>query len=370
MNLAKARGEARIVPREVLQQMHAIEGADKERIEQYGHARQTVHADFDGYKFVAVGGTLHLSKQWKNFTDFLLYFVKKTLVEAFGPDWYPSERAKPVEKRHTIVRWFEAFCALGADSSRNEAGLLEAEPDGPTQAYLSLAYDLYVVGDNAKLQAELLRRLRDASGFHGARYELAVAAIMVRAGFTIDFEDEADNSRRHAEFVATHIATGAKVAVEAKARRRSGVMGWIGPREEPAQIKLSIDGLLRDACDKEPDLPLVVFIDANMPPEAVTVYLQKWLAEIGETLPRVGHGYGKLGVFEGAPFSLLVLTNIPYDYAQPGEISGGSIGFTSQPVPAKRPLPNQALVDAIEKAVTQYGNFPQDFPVDPTSSTL
>jgi hypothetical protein len=365
VRLAEARGAARPIPPEVVKQFAAVQAADKAHVDQYGHARQTVHADFQGHKFVAVGGALHWSSQWRNFTDFLLDYIKKTLNRAFGPEWYGNERQKPAEKRHPIVRWFEAFCELGSRTERNAAGMLEATPDGPTQAYITLAYDLYTVADNAALQNELLTRLRDPQRFHGARYELAVAAIMIRAGFDIEFEDESDNTRRHAEFVATHRATGVKVSVEAKARRRSGVMGWIGPRQDPAVIKLSVDSLLRDACEKNPDLPLVVFIDANMPPEMVFGHLKSWLLEIQETLPRVGHGYSKLGVFEGAPFALLVLTNIPYDYARPGEIATGAVGYSSQPHPARRPIPNQELVSAIEKAVEQYGVIPQDFADDP-----
>lgn len=365
VQLAESRGRNREIPPQILKQLRAMQQADEEYVAKYGHARQTVHADFQGYKFVAVGGTMHYSDKWKSFIDFLLDFIKTTLGGAFGPEWYDAERAKPREMRHPIVRWYEAFCELGAHAKRNEAGLLEAEPDGPTQAYLNLAYDLYVVGDNARLQKDLLRRLRNSSDFHGARYELSVAAIMVRAGFTIDFEDETDNTRRHAEFVATHRQTGARVAVEAKARRRSGVMGWVGPRQDPAEIKLSIDQLFRDACEKDPDLPLVIFIDANMPPELANEQLERWTKELQQTLPRVGHGFGEAGVFEGAPFALLVVSNIPYDYARPGERSAPVGGYTSQPIPAKRPLPNPAIKPAIEKALEQYGNIPQDFPVDP-----
>jgi hypothetical protein len=363
--LAEARGRNREIPPQILQKFRAMQQADEEYIAKYGHSRPTVHGDFQGHKFVAVGGTIHYSDKWRNFTDFLLYFIKRFLGDAFGPDWYTRERVKPQEARHPIVRWYEAFCDLGARTERNNVGLLEAEPDGPTRAYLNLAYDLYVVGDNARLQKELVRRLRDASNFQGARYELAVAALMVRAGFTIDFEDEADNSRRHAEFVATHRETGARVAVEAKARRRSGVMGWVGPRQDPEDIRLSIDELFRDACDKDPDLPLVIFIDANMPPEMATGQLERWTRELQDTLPRVGHGFSDTGVFEGVPFALLVVTNTPHDYARPGESAADGIGYSSQPVPAKRPLPNGLIRPAVEKALQQYGNFPQDFPLDP-----
>jgi len=328
-----------------------------------------VHADFQGYKFVAVGGTLHYSAKWRNFTDFLLYYIKKTLGEVFGRDWYQDERAKPPEKRHPIVRWYEAFCELGAHAAQNVDGLLEAELDGPTLAYLNLAYDLFVVGDNAQLQQEVIRRLRDPGHFQGARYELAVAATMLRAGFKIEFEDETDQSRRHPEFIATHNPTGARVAVEAKARRRPGVMGWVGPRQDASEVRLSIDSLLKDACDKDTNLPLVVFIDANMPPEMANDQLGRWVTELQETLPRVAHGFDETGIFQGAPFSLLVLTNTPHDYAAPGKCAAPSGGYMSVPHPARTPLQNTQIADAIRKALRQYGTIPNDFPQDPRNAT-
>jgi len=368
LRAAERRGRDRPIPREVLKQFTAIEEHQRDHLERFGHAREPVHVDFQGYKFVAVGNALHYSKKWRNFTDFLLAYIKTVLVGAFGKDWYSGERAKVPEMRHPIVRWYESFCELGAKSTRNSDGLFEATPDGQTLAYLNLAYDLFVVGDNARLQAEVIRRLRDPVHFQGARYELAVAATMVRAGFSLEFEDESDNSRRHPEFIATHRGSGARLAVEAKARRRPGVMGWVGPRPDPSDIRLSIDELLRDACDKATDLPFVVFIDVNMPPEMANEQLSRWVNELHQTLQRVAHGFGDAGVFEGVPYSLLILTNTPHDYAARGEISAPPGVYMSLPDRARRPLPNPELFPAIEKALRQYGTIPTDFPVDARQS--
>ena len=352
-------------PPEVLKTFRDMERQRQEHLARYGHAREAVHGNFQGYKFVAVGGTLHYSSEWRNFTDFLVDYVKPTLSQALGPEWYPAERAKAPEMRHPIVRWYEAFCELGANATRNADGFLEAAPDGQTQAYLSLAYDLYVVGDNARLQTEVIRRLRDPAHFQGARYELGVAATMLRAGFTIEFEDESDSSRRHPEFVAAHRATGARVAVEAKSRRRRGVLGWVGPRPDPAAVQLSVGELLKSACEKTTDLPLIVFIDANMPPEMANKDFGRWVNELHDTLPRVAHGFGAAGVFEGVPFSLLVVTNTPHDYAARGEFSAQSGVYMSQPHPARHPLPNPQMMPAIERALRQSANIPGDFPTDP-----
>src|SRR5215218_5658159 len=92
LRAAERRGQANPIPPQVPRQLAAIERHVREHKERFGHAREPVHADFHGFKFVAVGGTLHYSDEWRNFTDFLLDYVKTTLGRAFGPDWYPRER--------------------------------------------------------------------------------------------------------------------------------------------------------------------------------------------------------------------------------------------------------------------------------------
>jgi hypothetical protein len=76
-------------------------------------------------------------------------------------------------------------------------------PSGPLLAYLTFAYDLYVVEHNATLDARLVERLKMGDQFQGARHELFAEATCLRAGFEIIHEDETDHSSRHAEFVLT-----------------------------------------------------------------------------------------------------------------------------------------------------------------------
>lgn len=92
---------------------------------------------------------------------------------------------------------------------------------GAVAAYMHLAYDLYALDHNAELQAKLVTRLRSKDNFYGARYEVQVAAMLARAGFTIAFENEDDRSTSHCEFVITHPRTGKQFSVEAK-RAESG----------------------------------------------------------------------------------------------------------------------------------------------------
>jgi hypothetical protein len=89
----------------------------------------------------------------------------------------------------------------------DEHGRYAIPRDGIVMAYLTLAYDLYVVRQNIRFQEVILDRLRRRIDFVGVRCELLVAATFARAGFHVDPEDESDSKVRHPEFIATHKAT-------------------------------------------------------------------------------------------------------------------------------------------------------------------
>jgi len=55
-----------------------------------------------GYRMVAVGNTIHWSKDWKTFHDFLLYYIKKVM----NGDWGNLEPAKKDNERNPILQWY------------------------------------------------------------------------------------------------------------------------------------------------------------------------------------------------------------------------------------------------------------------------
>jgi hypothetical protein len=331
----------------------------------YGDVRSVIHADFQGNKFVAVGAELHYSPAWRTFHDFLLGYIRTVCVRAFGKDWAPEEMKKPVKRRHPILRWYDAVCDLQSKGTPGADGIREYPMDGPTAAYLLLAYDFYILADNMRLQDQVLGRMRDGNHFQGARYELTVAATMIRAGFEIAYEDESDNRRRHPEFIATHKQTGEVIAVEAKSRRRSGVMGWLGPKPEPDvnTFRLGLDDLLRNAIAKGPQRPYLIFLDANMPPELAWPEGEKeWVTQAREMVKRIGHGFNRVGIFEGVPFTALYITNFPHDYVDRGVLDPGKVFYVTQPTMPKYPLRFHSTIAQIDKALRQYGNIPKEFP--------
>jgi hypothetical protein len=74
----------------------------------------------------------------------------------------------------------------------------------------------------------------------------------LRAGFTIEREDEHDPATRHAEFTATHKAIGEKFSIEAKSKHRPGVLGFAGIAQPDEKLSLAFGRLINDAAAKKP----------------------------------------------------------------------------------------------------------------------
>lgn len=82
-----------------------------EREGKFGAGREAITTNFKGYKMVAVGNTLHFSKSWQTFPDFLMGFLPTVL----GKEWGNQEIAKSFSERHPILQGHVKF--LGVNSS-------------------------------------------------------------------------------------------------------------------------------------------------------------------------------------------------------------------------------------------------------------
>lgn len=228
---ARARSEAEQVQRE----------------RQQGFGKPIISAQHDGVRLVVVKNRLLQSKGWRTFEDFLCGYIKTAL----GVDWGKAELAKPMGDRHPVLVWYHKFCEYQRKFTILPGKVTSLPQTGATRAYLHLAYDLYALDHNADLQTKLLSRLRNPDQFTGARYEISVAAAMIRAGFDIEFEDETDFDTTHCEFTATYRRTGKRFSVEVKRcenrRTRIGRLfnGALAKRANHARI-IFIDINLRD----------------------------------------------------------------------------------------------------------------------------
>jgi hypothetical protein len=272
------------------------EAYEQQRKKQQGLGRPIVAAELSGgHRLVAVKNRLFHSKRWKTFHDFLIDYLK----DAMGSDWGNAELVKPLGQRHPILVWYDKLCEQQRLFIKEPGVVATSAMTGAVAAYMHLAYDLYALAHNVDLQAKLIARLRDRERFAGARYEVRVAAMLVRAGFSIEFENEDDRSSTHCEFTATSKKTGASFSVEAK-RAESGRV-----------TRQLVRGLKKDASHRR-----IVFIDLNAPDTN---------AGSNEVPAYVKRAFDLLRRFEALdpqaqrlPPAYIVMTNTPWEHSLDG----------------------------------------------------
>jgi len=317
------------------QQKNEIEKKSK-----YGKIRPIIHNNYNGSKYVAVWNRIYFSKKWKTFIDFLMDYIKDIL----GRDWGDAELKKPSEERHEILKWYEGVCNFQLEQTKGRDGIYSVVSNGIFSAYLSLAYDLYILEHHKAIQEDIIRRLKLSDQFHGARYELFVTATCIRAGFDIKFEDEKDGSRKHPEFIAIHKDTGQKISVEAKSKDDKA--RWrVGKR-------------INQALAKKSSHPLVVFIDVNLSPNmALRIMKMPPPNKISETVDRIKKTSDDKDIF-----NLLVFTNHPHHYGRDDEPDSKKNVLS---IFSKKPqtiINHPKILWDLHQATLQYGNIPSKFP--------
>ncbi len=247
---------------------------EKIRETQQGLGKPIISVEFQGRQGVAVRNRMYFSKKWKTFPDFLGDYLKQIL----GSEWGNAEIAKPLEARHPIMQWYEAYCYYQKENIKIPGEIYSTPVTGIVSCYLGLAYNLYLLDHNVELQTRLVNRLKNEANFQGAYYELIVASILIRAGFTLTLEDESDHVAKHCEFAAISRHTGKKYWVEAKMRAMAGMLGKNdkdGGTNNNAISRLvpHINGALaKPAADDR-----LIFIDLNTEPELDEEGKPKWL---------------------------------------------------------------------------------------------
>lgn len=344
------------IPVGVLKQFQERQRKENERTSKFGQIGSDIGANYKGYKFVAVGSRLFYSKKWKYFPDFLLEYLPTTL----GEEWHKVEFSKSPEEQHPITKWRKK----AHEFTRKRDGQQGVVPSGFLAACLTLAYDLYTVQNNGRLDDELLTKLKHRDQFQGARHELFAESTCLRAGYAIEHEDETDRSKRHVEFTAIHRATKQRISVEAKSKHRRGILGLIGKPQQEKELNLRFGRLLNDAIKKNPPNPLVIFVDTNLPTGvAEKIFTPASTSPLTlprifiEMLDRIRKEYnGK------DPYNLVVFSNHPHHYTKEEEIDPEKhlLSIVSR-IPIKQVAAIQAIVD-IHEAANKYGNIPNELP--------
>lgn len=322
--------------------------------------RPCIDTIYDGKRVRAVGSQLVFRPPAETRQEFFVHVLAQTLSKTFGDDWKPKQDELPVDERHPVALWVDAWDEMRRDGGAKAAdvrdeggGRYSSVVTGDALALLTLAYDVYTLRHAMALASgdSLVKRLGNRAEFQGARYEIAVAAIFVRAGYRIEWM--ADVSRKLPEFIARREGSDVEIAVEAKSRPRPGLLGKSGERPDPESQKADLARLLRDALEKETDgRPFVVFLDMNLPPGQYTSF--------AEAVPKLHDEVlawrGDSSADNPDAYSAVVLTNFSWHW-HGEEPSVGSERFLVLPLYPVVALPG-AETDRIWPVVEQYGDLP------------
>ena len=318
--------------------------------------RPFIQQEWGGTLWRAVGDTLVRRPPQETDNEFYVHVLKHTLTD----NWGNAQGALHADEQHIIYRWIHAWDAFrsgdrpSVDRERHGDDLWSAAATGELRSLMALAYDVYTLRHVMALAPDdrLVRRLRDPNEFQGARYEIAVAAIVARAGYSIEWIEDAE--RKRPEFVARHLGNGREILAEAKSRRRAGVLDHPG-EAEAAELPADVARLLRDALTKETDgLPLLVFLDLNLPYNEERT-ADEWIPKLhDEALAWMGDPSPE----RPEPYSAVFLTNFSWHW-QGEEPAKGAESFVVIPVYQLHDLPPVDDVDRINEAVRQYGDIPE-----------
>lgn len=286
-------------------------------------------------------------------------FILGVLAGTLGDEWISDQSAVPETERQFVARCFSRVDVWMGEMVEthepDEQGRWSIEMSGFAQYLLSLAWDVASLVHAMTLPDTVLARLRDRDEFQGARYEIAIAAVFARLGFDIEFLDEnADaTATKHPEFVATHPGTGARVAVEAKSRRRPGVLDHRGDVDETAPLagdRAGVRRLLNQAIKQAPPgLAYLIFLDINAQGSDADSRAE-WRSAARQVVGRI-IGKGD----EPAKFNALYITNFSPQYDGDDVASPAEWEVMRPPRSAE---PGFDLDELLEIALNAYGRVP------------
>ena len=329
--------------------------------EKHGQIIRPSHALVGDSRYVVAGGAIYKQDgaPQRRFVDFIHDFAVMTLTEP----WLDAQDAKPEGERHQVVRWMTAFVEHNNSWKAKLGDGGAVPPIGAGPAWFRFAYDLYLIRNNAKLEERLLARLRNNDSFQGARYELAVAATFLCAGFDLHFEDETDNRTQHPEFIAVDHKSGLKIAVEAKSRRYQGVYDFRDGRPWTPEDGTDVRGLLEQALRKKTPLPYYVCVDVNLPPTGkVPVNETGWPDQLGATFEDMERfAYGP----DNFPANGVLFTNDPSHHIVTDhmDVRGAALWQLWRSTEHPRvPHPEPDISERIRKGYFQRSTIPEDWP--------
>jgi hypothetical protein len=323
--------------------------------QQQQHGQLVPSKIYEGQRRRTVGRQIYNRPPTETFHDFLMEFAIGTV----GNGWYKGQLSLPPAQRHQIVRWFVSAADRAErfhdERFRDKGGDTYTVPaSGDQLSLLHFGYDLLHLQHRGALPHPLVERLKNRAEFQGALYEIAIAATFVRAGLEIEFIDE--KSKKHPEFFARDPETDARVAVEAKSRRRSGALHEGGEVDETKALRGDVENLVNEAFGQAPgDCPFMIFVDVNVPPvPGIRFHERAWFQDVWDAVKALPPTAEKLDDYNIIAFTTFTFL---WEGAKPASPVESPLAIISkQP---RYPLP-EAVMDRIVAAILNYGHIPRE----------
>jgi hypothetical protein len=262
-------------------------------------APKPIKAEFKGHVFRAFRSHLFIRRRNESYQEWVIDVLKRTM----GQGWL-NKYKPPNQDGHPVKRWLYSSSALAARSlpPNHDGPAIAVRANGDSMALVALAEDVFRLRQANSFPTALRDRLRDPRQFQGVRYEIAIAATFLRAGFDLEWPLRGGPERRP-EFVARQRGTKESVVVETKSRHRPGILGTPGLPPRLEELRFDVQRLFAEALQQAPDAGIfAVFIDLNLP----HVDVDKYREELSAMLLKDAEA--------AAAATLVVLTNWPWHY--------------------------------------------------------
>jgi hypothetical protein len=285
-------------------------------------------------------------------------FISGVLLHTLGQKWWDENRnsSDPHFVMKCILKEREWRSRNELPENRVSSNRFASVPDGYTRYLGSLAFDVYTLLRAGHIPKGLRRRLRDKIQFQGARYEIAIAAIMSRMGCDLRFlDDEARPSDSRCEFLVTHRESHSKFAVEVKSRHRPGVLHCPGSYVDPQEMRTDLIKLFRKAISQNPGgLPFLIFIEVNHPMSQGTSIDDKlWASAVEAVMDETF----STSPDDPDPFNFVVFTNFTDHFQAECHAVPAEVYFCMTTCPAE-PHPSLVLLNRLELALMHFGFVP------------
>jgi hypothetical protein len=312
------------------------------RIPQQSNFRFLPSTIIDGKKFRTVANKIYATPLNGTFHQFL----EQHAIELIGDEWWIEQESKCKDEQSCLFKWADEFYRAGLEIKINspQQKMISIPNTGTRLCWMLFCYDLLCLEHRFALPKELIARLKDNVSFQSARYELAIAAMLVRADFDIVWIKT--SNKKSCELIATHRKISWSFGVEVKSKRYPGILNEAGQKNDDFR---RLNKLLKKALKQVPEnTGYLIFIDQNLDGlnenkliNLANSALKNCVKESSKDNPN--------------PFSSIVFTNFPFHYLDDGIVK---YAFACPPHP-KYPMPAE-IKHAIEDGLYYYSYVPSE----------